>query len=303
MRVTVSPAAPDGRTAACRALCAHLPAPARDLAAVRYLDLLAAGEFDPAGLFAAHDADGVLRGAMLVQPLPGALGLAWPPRAEGGRDRAAVEDALVRAACGWLRGRGVKVCQSFAAPADRPDMTGLERHGFRLLTQVTHLRREIDPAGHLPEPGEPALAFARTEADPFAATLLATHDGSRDCPELTGTRAPAELLDGFRPPPHMPPGWRYLVRHGADPVGVVLLDPGTEPAALELAYLGLVPAARGRGWGDRLVRFAVGVAAAEQARALTLSVDVRNAPAGRLYARHGFREYDRRDVYLAAWPG
>lgn len=303
MRFVASPATPADLPAACRLLASHRPAPDREPAALRYRDLLTSGEFDPAGLFVARDDGGELRGAVLVQSLPGALGLAWPPRVEPGRDRQAVEDALVSAACDRLQSRGVKVCQSFAPEPDRDAMAPLARHGFRLITQLAYLRREIDPARDARSPGGFTLAFDRIgpkERKAFGETLLATYEGSLDCPEAAGTRTPDEMLDGFRGP-LSPTGWWHLARHNGEPVGVVLFDPGTEPDALELSYLGLVPAARGRGWGNELVRFAFTRTAAGGHHALTLSVDVRNEPALRLYDRHGFRAFDRRDVYLAGW--
>ena len=107
MRLTVSPASADVLTAACRVLFAHLAGPDRDQRVAHCRDLLACGELDPAGLFVARDEHGAVRGAMLVQSLSGALGLAWPPRAEPGRDRPAAEDAVVTAARAWLRSRGV----------------------------------------------------------------------------------------------------------------------------------------------------------------------------------------------------
>src|SRR3954447_13036879 len=107
--VTVSPPTPAELTAACTALFAHRRG------AERCRDLVCTGELDPAGLFVAKDDHGVIRGAVLVQTLPGAMGLAWPPRAEPGPDQRTIEDELVSVACGWLRGRGVKVCQAFAA--------------------------------------------------------------------------------------------------------------------------------------------------------------------------------------------
>src|SRR5206468_2243572 len=134
----VSPVSVGELTTACRALFAHLAGPDRDQRAARCRDLLASGELDPAGLFVARDGNGAVCGAMLVQALPGALGLAWPPRAEAGPDRVGVEDALVSAACGWLRSRGVKVCQVFATDTDGPAPLG--RHGFRHVTQVIHMR-------------------------------------------------------------------------------------------------------------------------------------------------------------------
>lgn len=300
MGLRVSPAAPADWPAACRLLTAARQDP--PAAAARHLDLLASGDLDPAGLFVARGRAGDLRGAMLAQRMPGALGLAWPP----GADSRAAEDALTAAAGRWLRAGGVKVCQAFTPPgADPAEMAPLERAGFRLVTEVVHLRRDLTPGGDGLLPGGPLTFDPVADADRavFAATLLATHDGSLDCPELTGDRTAVELVAGFAGPLAGRSGWRVLVRHGGESVGVVLLDAGCEPGVVEMSYLGLVPTARGRGWGDVLVRHAIRFAAEDGAAALTLSVDARNDPARRLYARHGFHPTDRRAVYLAAWPG
>lgn len=295
MAPAVTPADPDDRAAACRLLAAGRPALVRDDTARRFLDLLTTGEFDPAGLFVARGAGGAVRGAVLAQVLPGALGLLFPPRVTPGRE--SDRGALLAAALDWLRGRGVKVCQSFAPGGDRSDESVLALGGFRHVTAVVHLRRALEP-DHAGPDGPLAFEPHGADAPAFTAALLASHDGSPDCPELTGARTAAELLDGFRAPPPARPDWWALARHAGEPVGVVMLDPGAEAGAVELNYLGLVPAARGRGWGEALVRFALRAAAADGAAALTLSVDARNAPARRLYDRHGFREADRREVFL-----
>jgi ribosomal protein S18 acetylase RimI-like enzyme len=286
-------------------LASARPGSVQESAGARYLDLFASGEFDRAGLFVAFDEGGAMCGAMLAQSLPGALGLAWPPRAERGPDQRAVEDELVAAACGWVRTRGVKVCQVFGAEDERADLEPLERGGFSRITQVTHLRKDIEPGeGRSFDPASCPLAFDRYDAgrrETIAATLLATYEGSLDCPELNGSRTADELLAGFTGPLPMQAEWWFLAHDGGEPVGVVLLDAGIEPGVLELSYLGLVPPARGRGWGEWMLKFSVDVAIEEGCRAVTTSVDVRNEPARRLYARHGFRECDRRDVYLIAW--
>ena len=71
----------------------------------------------------------------------------------------------------------------------------------------------------------------------------------------------------------------------------------------ELTYIGVVPGARGRGFGADLLNYAMAAAGLEGVAVLNVSVDARNTPAMRLYARHKFAEYDRRGVWLAAWPG
>jgi GNAT superfamily N-acetyltransferase len=303
-RVAVSPVPPTDRLAACRALFAHRGGVAAGPLAARCFDMLASGELDPAGLFAARTADDEIVAAALVQPIPGGLGLAWPVRAAS-ED---VEDALLAAACEWMRSRGTRVCQAFAGEEERPDLAPLLRHGFRRVTQVVHLRREITPADRgLWSDTASSLGFVPYTASAdalFADTLVGTYDGSLDVPEMNDLRAGGDVLGGFRPGRGFVPDWWQLAvtMPGGEPAGVVFTEPGAEPHATEVSYLGLLPAARGRGWGDQLVRFALGRAARDGMHAVTLSVDTRNEPALRLYRRHGFTSLDRKDVYLALWP-
>jgi ribosomal protein S18 acetylase RimI-like enzyme len=280
-----------------------------DNAAESLRDELLARERDSFAVFAARDDAGRVRGAVLAQALPGALGVAWPPRAE----RSDAEDSLVAAACNWLRGRGVKVCQAFPTADELPDAAALERNGFRRVTQLVSMRREVDAdqdrtAWHAETPVMFA-PYRRREVAPFGTVLLATYEGSLDCPELTGTRTTDDILAGYLRDDVLPPtadwylAWRKTeAPKPEDVLGVVILDAGPVPGTTEIAYLGLVPAARGKGYGDELVRFAIHSAAADKALAMTVSVDSRNEPALRLYRRHGFAEVERREVFLLQLP-
>ena len=94
------------------------------------------------------------------------------------------------------------------------------------------------------------------------------------------------------------------VRDGAI-VGAVSLCPhGTEWAQvaaegeLELRMLVVSPAARGTGVADALIAAAQEFAADRGDTRIVLSVIVDNAPAHRLYARHGFERLPERDW----WP-
>ena len=243
-----------------------------------------------AGLFVART-DGKVRAAALVQALPGALGVSWAPRG----DSAEATDAVTLTACDWLRSRGVKVCQAFAPAGEVTDMVPLERTGFRHTTQLVFLRREV-PRDSLPPAFEPRerVDLEQRMSDEFRRTLLATHEGSSDCPELTGARTAEEVLTGFD---GQAPGCFSLYRDGGEPVGVVICAEHTE-GAVELTYLGVVPAHRHRGIGMRMLVDNLWVACLAGYDAVTVSVDARNTPAVRLYARHGFVEYDRREVWL-----
>lgn len=306
MHITVASATPSEWAAACRVLSTCHPSPDRNRAVLHFLNLLTSGQFDPAGLFIAREESGRICGAMLVQELPGALGVVWPPQVEPPSDPAA--DALVSATCNWLRSRGVKVCQLFTPAGDQSGMRPLLRYGFEHVTQLKHMRRPVEPDRdtHSFDPASSALTFHLASGpllQTFEQTLLATYRGSLDCPELNGTRSVREILDGHRSPRTARPEEMWLLaRHQGQPVGVILFDTVDE-GTLELSYVGLVPEARGRGFAGELVRFAIQSAVGSGNRAVNVSVDTRNLPAVRLYQRHGFREYDCREVYLASWPG
>lgn len=296
----VSPAAPHELLPACRFL---FNAPNSEGVRERLLSAGAAS-----GLFVAR-AGGRVCAAALAQALPGALGVTCPPRG----DSPEAEDAATRAACGWLKGRGVKVCQAFAFEDEFGRMGALERAGFRYTTQLVFMRRVVrNDRGRAPwPPDEFPLTLRPYEpevAQLFARTLVATHEASLDCPELNTPRTSADVLDGFSESAPPSAKWhRVLALDSADlqietAAGVLLLGDGPGPLDRDICYIGVAPRARGRGYGDWLIRSAVAVAVEEGDDALTVSVDARNTPAVRLYAKHGFVEYERRGVWLATWP-
>lgn len=273
-----------------------LAAPHELLPALRLLFPLDAAmahdAFDSVVAFVARDADGQVRAATLIQAMPGALGLAWPPRAES----AEVANALALAACIWLRGRGVKVCQAFATSDEEESrMASLERCGFQRTTQLVSLCCALGTEG-----SRSSLAFAAEQppfTEAFRAALLATDRNTLDCPELNGARTDDELFASFAEP--TPGAEWHLARGAGEPVGVVMLAPGERAGERELAYLGVVPNARRRGFGGELLAFARAEAARAGASSLSVSVDSRNNPALQLYHRGGFAETGRRMVWLA----
>ncbi|HSQ57328.1 MAG TPA: GNAT family N-acetyltransferase [Gemmata sp.] len=251
---------------------------------------------ESAGVFVARDLAGAIRGAMLVQSLPGALGIALPPRAE----TAEMADALVLTACDWLRNRGVKVCQAFGSDDELPEMAALERNGFRRVTRLVTLQRDLEGEEAGQAQVQTRLSF-RNELPPLSreltAVLLATYEGSLDCPELNGRRTADELAASFADQP-AETAW-YLAADGGDSIGAVILTAQPNSGAMELSYLGVVPAFRGRGVGGHLLEFALSEAHRRRSRAVTASVDVRNTIALRLYGRNGFVERDSSWVFIA----
>jgi ribosomal protein S18 acetylase RimI-like enzyme len=296
MSFSVSTAAPHELMPALRVLFGRRASPERDRRIEHCRDAIASGKHDPTGLFVTRDSASHITGAAMAQAMPGALGVMWAPHGESPRS----ENALVKAACDWLRGRGVKVCQSFATVAELPEMAALQRTGFRHATQLVSMRRVVDAERDklASENQLDGMLYHPDFREQFTNTLLATHKKTLDCPELNAIRTPEEIVASFTLPEGVSP-WLFLARLDGEAVGISQLEPGE--GILTLMYLGVVPAARGRGIGAALLRQVLGDAAGNKFAAVELSVDGRNEPALRLYRRNGFVETARSEVFIAQW--
>lgn len=257
--MTVGPADPPDRPAACRWLV--------PTAADRLLALFAT-ELSTEHLLVARSGGQVV-GAAFAEVRPGGLAAVQPPAAADPTAACLLATALV----GRLRRAGVVVAQCLTAGPCPP----LEAAGFRDTTELVTLIRPAGPVEQ-PQSGVTLVPAGAGFADLFAATLA----GSLDLPELTGSRSAAAELAGH------PVGERMVAVAGGRAVGAVLLGPG------EVRYLGLVPAARGRGLGDAVLTQVL----EQLGGKIHLSCDARNHPALRLYDRHGFRACGRQRVYL-----
>lgn len=296
--ITVSRAAPHELMSALRVLLGSRDDSEQEQRAERCRDALTLGDYDPDGLFVTRNTAGRVSGAILVQAMPGALAVAWPPRGENKQ----VEDALTQAACNWLQHSGVKVCQTFASQEELPNMAPLERNGFRRVTQLVFMRRDVNLAtswGDVPQASVRCCPWSGVLTVAEVDVLFATHEATLDCPELNGGRTPEEIVHGFAPGNPTNCSWWYSIDESSKPIGVLLFDKGSEPTVLELSYLGLIPSARGRGLGGVALALANRIAANSGYQTVSISVDARNEPALRLYRRHGFVETNRQEVLLA----
>jgi mycothiol synthase len=298
----VEPAPPDELLPALQLIFRQFPPEGCEGRVRRALALIDAGEIPRDGILTVRGAGGPV-GAMVCVPLPGASGLVWPPQAVDGDVR--VEDSLVRAALAWLRGRGARLAEALLLPAEQGFAGPLLRNGFRRITRLLYLRRPVSaadadgPDGDGPELGLSYQPYGEEALAAFHETLLRSYEQTLDCPELNGARPVEEIVAGHKAQGPYDPGRWWLARQGGRPVGVLILSEVVEWGSWDVAYVGVVPEARGRGVGRALLARAIRAAAAGQAGHLTLAVDERNAPARRLYALLGFEPFDERDVYLS----
>jgi len=274
------------------------------------------------GLLAAR-AQNQLAGAILATVEPGRVGsLCGPVLADDAPEQAA--DRLLAAALVHLREQGaclapVLLETDAGRPSDR-----LRRAGFTHAADLLYLVSE--PADWSAAP--PACQFEfqaydpTTDRDRLARVVEATYRETRDCPALNGVRRAHDVIEGYAAMPGGPRHWFLLRRQGQD-VGCLLLtdhsaadehalpsapaaksQPQAEPLQQaaeplwELVYMGVAAAARGRGGGLEIARFAQAWAGRHGGRRLLLAVDADNQPAIAAYSMAGFRAWDRRSVFL-----
>ena len=159
----------------------------------------------------------------------------------------------------------------------------------------------------------------------FTQLVESTYQGTLDCPELSRYRTPGETLRGYQTAASFAPDlwFEVLDAHSPDntPIGCLILakhaeSPGNanhgnanpetaasgnrqshetqsdtntshEGPVIEIAYMGLLPETRGKGFGRRLVDQAAQVAATLGGTRFILGVDQTNQPARDIYNAKG----------------
>ena len=114
-----------------------------------------------------------------------------------------------------------------------------------------------------------------------------TYVDTLDVPELNGLRDVENTLDGYASTVSgVPQSW-WIVRCNNTDIGCLLLTP-TAPEYCELTYVGIKPEWRGEGISKIIMNFACEWALENAPEGMMLAVDLRNAPAIRLYQACGF---------------
>lgn len=258
--------------------------------AVQWVGLRCGPRAAPSAIFFALLLPG--RTAIVMVPSPGEQGIVE----EDQRQVTAV--GLAR-----LRERGLHFAQALIEPESSAQRALLEREGFRLLAPLDYLERDVSrPAVSPPSPSEAEwVPYSAGTHGEFAAVMLATYEGSLDCPELTGLRPIDDVIAGHRASGRFDGRLWELARVDGQIVGCLLLAQLVHAPLAEIVYMGVVPAARRRGIGRLLLRRALEQCRVIGANHLTVVVDHRNEPARKLYARFALVPVARRNAYLLRW--
>jgi ribosomal protein S18 acetylase RimI-like enzyme len=277
-------------------LLRELPASAQaDI--VNSLHSFVGGGLAPFGALAvARDGDQI-RGACWVQPQAGNGGAFWLPTQTSKSPQVAEE--LARVALNAADAAGVALTQLLLDAGEPGPSELLSAVGFQRLAELAYQRWrvvELPAAADLPE--IEITPFDPRDQARLERLVLATYEGSQDCPAVDGLRSIREILAGYREVGDSGAELWSILRHNGDDAGVLLLAEYHETNQLELVYLGITPESRGRRLGASAVRYVQDFAHQRGVDDVVLAVDVANLPARRQYEAAGFADWARRVAYI-----
>lgn len=219
--------------------------------------------------------------------------------------------ALLAEACDHLRAlrrddgaQAVVLAQALLEPEETDAMDALASAGFMRLGDLAYLRRPIPRSGGGTSVRWPAGVSLRRMTDtPGDMALLSraldrSYEHTLDCPELCGLRDVDDVLESHRSVGDFDPGMWWLILADGQAEGCMLLSVCPEQSSVELVYLGLSPALRGKGLGGQLLMLGVQSLTGRGEKNLTCAVDTRNTPAMSLYRRCGFHKFATRVPFV-----
>ena len=293
----VSQASPSEYGAALRLIFAHLAQDQQHTQIKITANEARAGRVSLEGIFVAKRSEKIV-GATWCQVLPGHTAAVWPPRLEVDEAQGTLGQ-LYDAATRYLTTRQVRLAQCLVDTDCSPDAQALREAGFEYAADLLYM---VSTRDAFPE----SRPSRQLEYEPYvpanqqrlASLVQRTYRDTLDCPALDGVRSLQDVLDGYEATGEHDPGrWLYIRTKTAD-VGCLLLADHPREKQWELIYMGLVPEARGHGWGLEATRYAQWLTGQAQRDRLVLAVDAANRHAVRSYAAAGFTVWDRRSVFM-----
>ncbi len=229
-------------------------------------------------------------------PSPGRTAMLFATNLMEFPEAAGAAEQCIRAALADAGAHEVVLVQTMLEPADELGAATFTRAGLQRLATLVYMERNappVAPAVQLP-PGLRLEVYSSSAHGAFRQVVLGSYEQTLDCPGLSGLRDINDILAGHQAVGRFDPALWTLVLEDDRPLGCLLLAEITARQALDLVYLGLLPAARGRGIGRALMQRLLGAVRERGLEVLTLAVDETNTPALRLYHRFGFTPVARR---------
>ncbi len=263
-----------------------------------------------------------LAAAIWAQIRAGRVASLWPPGLAAGESAAAAA-AIIDLAAGKAAAAGARVVQTLLETDAGPEAKWLRQCGFQHIADLLYLvslredfpnvrpesELEFEPLGKAGE-----LGISEPQSERLAEIIRRTYIDTQDCPAVHGMRTMDDVLATYRAVGEFNAARWFFVRRKTVDIGCLIMASHPHEQNCELVYMGIVPEARGNGWGLEIVRYAQWLAgngedgekiaeenasAVETAAArMILAVDAANSPAIATYAAAGFQTWDRRSAFL-----
>jgi ribosomal protein S18 acetylase RimI-like enzyme len=248
----------------------------------------------------AGDATHTVAGMCLWVPSPGRTAMLFTPPMHDFPDAAAASTACVKAALADAAATGITLVQALLDPEDTAGRAMFAAAGLGVLTTLEYMERHATllpppaPSDRDLPPGFRLQAYRPELEGLFVDAILASYQQTLDCPALSGLRDITDVIAGHKAVGDFDPNLWFLLTEHERPVGCLLLARVPARSAMDLVYLGLGPAARGRGLGRLLLQRLLYEMYRHGMATASLSVDEINIPARKLYRRFGFTTVARR---------
>lgn len=258
---------------------------------IEFLAMAVARGLDLKAIWVAVDSAENVQWAALPMPLAGrAMLVMTPPRMRPGiRSQHVV--AIVQGVLEDAAKSGVQMVQALVDPSHRAVQRTLIESGFLEIAELIYLARQVRTplAGRLIPEKYHLWHYNASTHERFRKCIERTYIESQDCPGLSGKRDMEDILAGHKAAGEFDPNlWTLVSDVSETDFGVILLNRLHRREGYELVYIGLTPEARGEGLADALLRMSFNLLAGEGGGTIVTACDANNAPARKLYNRHGF---------------
>lgn len=276
-------------------------------AAKRFLHVAKAHKIDVSNMWASVEDGGAVRQVCLTTPGAGRTAMCFTSTPRSADDEAELALVIGRACAA---APNAAVAQALLEPDEQRALRAFLGAGFLRIADLSYLRRANSP---MPKsaPAPPTLPEGVTiercrkkDDNALIAALERTYIDTLDCPALCRMRDTRDVLESHRATGEFDPDLWWIIRQDDKPEGAMLFNPCPAQQHIELVYMGLSPALRGKGIGRAVLEYGLGVLAHKRREpTITCAVDRANAPALRLYERAGFADFGKRIALVRPLPG
>ncbi len=281
-------------------LLGHLSEQERVLQLKELLDSAKKNQLDLSGLIMATD-EGKVCGATLSIIQPDQSAFVWTPIVAKIPHFMEVENRLLQFLGDQLDSKNVWMGQCIVDLDAKSEREVLQRNQFDHVADLVYMNRLLLKT--IPEseilPDLKSISYSEDENyEKFKEVLGRTYHDTLDCTFLNDLRTHEESLESHQlSGDFLPAQWRVF-HDGQNDIGLLLMNDHPDQDAWEIVYIGVVPEARGKGYGREIVLSGLNEALQADRMQVILAVDVKNPYAYKLYESLGFLETTRKSVHI-----